>query len=61
MTDQIMGYRAECETCGGLSYAEDVTFVDDWVAKHVMNNRGHNVVETTVRKYVGPIVHHDPV
>ena len=60
MSDVVIGYRGECNTCESFSYAESLAYVQDWAAKHEKSS-GHTVTITTARAYNGPIVHHDKV
>ena len=60
MTDVVIGYKGECDTCESFSYAESLAFVQDWAGKH-QKHKGHTVTITTVRNYDGPTVHHDKV
>ena len=61
MSDHVIGYRAECDTCNGLAYAESQVFVDDWVARHKAAHPTHTITLTSVREYVGAAVHHAKV
>ena len=61
MTDNIIGYRGECDSCPALSFAENLNFVKRWAAEHSSNHARHKVTVTSTREYVGPIVHHDNV
>ena len=61
MSDHVIGYRAECDTCPGFSFAESQAFVDNWAAQHKTHNPTHTVTTITTREYVGAAVHHAKV
>lgn len=58
MTDNVIGYRGECNKCPALAYAESLAYVQHWSTNHQSAHSGHAVTVTKVRSYTGPIVKH---